>query len=553
MVKIDLMESLTVEFKSDRAKISDDVIIETVVAMANTDGGDIYLGVEDNGEITGLHKEHLDPTRLAAFIANKTVPPVPVRTEVLEYALPVLRINVPRSMATVATSSGKLLRRRLRTDGTPESSPLYPYEITSRLSDLRLLDFSAQPVPGADIGDLDPVERERLRNIIRNNRGEQNLLALTDDELDRALRFVSTVDGKTVPTLAGMLLLGRPDRISELVPTAETSVQVLEGTSVALNETYVLPLLATFEKVNSHIDARNEEVEMELGLFRVSIPDIDKRAFREALVNAFCHRDYSLLGRIIVRLDDEGLTISSPGGFIDGISLDNLLDAEPHGRNPALADVLKRVGLAERTGRGIDRIFEGSLIHGRALPDYSGSNQQSVRLFISKGVPDKGFIKMIAEEQERIGRPLPIYSLLVLNILKSMQRGTIADISSQSHLQEARVRATIESLVTSGLVEAIGSGRSRAYLLSSRVYEETKNLLGYVRQKNIDDLRFEELVLNLAKKQGEVTRRDVTKLLHIEPSQAYRVLKRLVDDNKLELVGKGRGAYYRKKQAETKK
>ncbi len=53
MKEMDLKKSLTVEFKSDRTKISDDVIVEAVVAMANTDGGDIYLGVEDDGQITG--------------------------------------------------------------------------------------------------------------------------------------------------------------------------------------------------------------------------------------------------------------------------------------------------------------------------------------------------------------------------------------------------------------------------------------------------------------------------------------------------------------------
>lgn len=61
------------------------------------------------------------------------------------------------------------------------------------------------------------------------------------------------------------------------------------------------------------------------------------------------------------------MLISNPGGFIEGINADNLLDAEPHGRNPVLADALKRIGLAERTGRGIDRIYEGSLLYGRLL------------------------------------------------------------------------------------------------------------------------------------------------------------------------------------------
>ena len=99
-----------------------------------------------------------------------------------------------------------------------------------------------------------------------------------------------------------------------------------------------MPILAAFEKISDAFSAWNHSEEMEQGLFRITIPDYDPRAFREALVNAFCHRDYSVLGRVLVQINDEGMTISNPGGFIEGIRVDNLLDAEPHGRNPALAD-----------------------------------------------------------------------------------------------------------------------------------------------------------------------------------------------------------------------
>ncbi|HEK9100548.1 hypothetical protein KFD70_15325 [Bacillus pfraonensis] len=59
------------------------------------------------------------------------------------------------------------------------------------------------------------------------------------------------------------------------------------------------------------------------------------------------------------------MTISSPGGFIEGINLNNLLTVELHGRNQALADALKKIGLAKRTEHGIDRIFEGFIMYGR--------------------------------------------------------------------------------------------------------------------------------------------------------------------------------------------
>lgn len=264
---------------------------------------------------------------------------------------------------------------------------MYPYEIAGRSSDLSLYDYSAQPVPDGDYQNLDPVERERLRNVIRKYRGETALLELDDEELDKALQMA---DRRLAPTYTGLLLIGKAERVKALMPTAETAIQVLEGTEVRVNESFYLPLLAAFEKITEYVSAWNHEEEMEEGLFRISIPDFDRRAFREALVNAFCHRDYSMLGRVRVELNSEGVLIGNRGGFIEGINADNLLDAEPHGRNPVLADAMKRIGLAERTGRGINRIYEGSLLYGKLLPDYSQSTSTSVRLFIPRRTAGQG-------------------------------------------------------------------------------------------------------------------------------------------------------------------
>lgn len=546
-MNIGFRENMTAEFKSDLKKLSDDVIIESVVAFANTDGGKFFLGVEDNGDITGLHPSHKDPSKLAAFIANKTIPPVAVQTELMDADdVKYLIVTVPKYTAIVAASNGKVLRRRIKLDGEPENIPMYPYEMNTRLSSLRMLDYSAQPVPEAVYSDLDPVEREHLRNIIQNYHGEKNLLDLDDTELDLALRLAVEQNGTFVPTYCGMLLIGRRERLSTLVPTAEAAFQELQGTDVAVNESFVLPILTAFEKIESYMDARNHTEEMEEGLFRISIPDFDKRAFREALVNAFCHRDYTMLGRVRVLLDDDGLTISNPGGFIEGVTIENLLTAEPHGRNPALADVLKRIGLAERTGRGVDRIFEGSLSYGKSLPDYSESNTNQVKLFIPKSLPDKAFIKMIAEEQSKIGRPLSINALLILNALKSNRRLRIGELAYMIHLNEYKVRTTVEKLVESGLVEADGNGNSRAYILSAALYKNADNVIGYVRQTGIDRVRYPELVLKFAKNnQGKVTRKDVMQLLHLNQGQAYRLLVKMTEEGKLLLVGKGKFAYYK--------
>ena len=538
-------ETLYIEFKSDVKKVSDQELIEAVVAFANTKGGSIYIGIEDDGRITGIHEQHQNNIiGLGAMIANHTVPPQTVRIELISCPLPVVKIEVSISRTTVASSSGKILRRRMKVDGTPENVPLYPHEINARLAELGQLDYSAQPVAGAVYEDLDSTERQRLRKVLALQRGEMNLLELSDEELDQALRLVKSVDGVLVPTVTGLLLIGKSERIRELLPTAEVAFQVLMGTEIKLNDSGIKPILSLFEKFDEYMSAWNPERELEYGLIRMSVPEFDKRAFREAVVNAICHRDYTILRRTLILIDDNGLSISNPGGFIEGISADNLLSAEPHGRNPALADALKRIGLAERTGRGIDRIFEGSLVYGRPLPDYSDSNSISVKLFIPRAKPDKSFIEMIAAHQNKSGQSLSITSLLILSELKQQRRASLHHLASSIHLSDARARAAIEMLIEAGLIEAIGNGKSRNYILSSGAYKASGDPMGYIRQKDIDSIRYEELIMNLINKQGYVTRSNVVSLLHISESTAYKLLKSMAEHGKLKLGSKGKYAKY---------
>ena len=534
-------ETLEIEFKSDLKRLSDSDLIDAVVAFANTHGGDLYLGVEDDGRITGLHASHRDSTQLAAFIANKTIPPISVRVETIPAEKAVLLIHVPQSRSIVASTAGKIQRRRIKADGTPENIPMYPYEITTRLSELSLLDFSAQPVPGAVLEDFDPLEIERLRRMVMAYHGEQTLLELADDELEKALQLVASINGQMIPTYAGMLILGRQERIRELMPTAEAGFQMLRGTEVTVNESFFLPLLAAIERIMAFIDARNPEQEMEMGMFRISIPEFDKRAVREAVVNAIVHRDYTQLGRVLVQMDSDGLSVSNPGGFIEGVTYDNILTVEPHGRNPVLANALKRIGLAERTGRGVDRIYEGSLRFGRDLPDYSTSTSVSVRLFIPRGMPDQGIVRMIADYQQKSGEPMPLNALFVLNMLKRNRRMNAEEMNRELHLPEAKLRATLERLTEAGLIEAMGSGRGRNYVLSARMYHDPAE---YVRQTDIDLIRHKELIIKLTEQRGYVTRKDVVELLRVTPPQAYRLLQKLVKEGRLILEGKNNAAKY---------
>ena len=537
-------ESLTLEFKSDLKCLADRELVTAVVALANTEGGDLLLGVEDDGTVTGLHPNHARLESLPALIANRTNPSLGVR--VIPVSLPegtVARIQVPKARHLVATSEGLLQRRRLKLDGTPEAVPFYPHEFMQRQSGLGLLDPSALPLEDITVDQLDPLQRLRLRNAVRKYGGEQSLLPLADDELDGALGLTVEHRGRRVPTVAGLLLLGTEPLLRRHLPAYEVAFQVLRGTDVQVNEFYRKPLLETFEEVELQFKPWVVEEELQVGLFRVPVPNYDRRAFREALVNALVHRDFSRLGAVHVKLDSSGLHISNPGGFIEGVTLDNLLVAPPHSRNPLLADIIKRIGLAERTGRGIDRIYEGMLRYGRPAPDYSLSNASLVSVFLANVAADRDFLKMVVEQHDRLGDPI-VEPLIILARLRDERRLTTSDIAPVLQKSEAQTRTILERLLEAGMIEAHGSGRGRSYTLSAGVYQQSGQKAAYIRQAGFDAIQQEQMVLKYIASHGGIKREEAMALCRLNKDQAYRLLKRLANTGVIRFEGKGKGGKY---------
>ena len=538
-------ESLTVEFKSDRHCLSDKDLIESVVCMANGQGGEIYLGVEDDGQVTGLHANHRQLDGLAALIANRTQPAIVVTVEILLVdALPVARIVVPKSGKPVATSDGVSKRRRLQSNGEPECVPFYPHEFASREASFGLTDNSALPVTGASLDDLDPLERGRLRQFIERYNGDRALLELDDAQLDAALGLVTRTPDGYAPTLTGLLLIGKEIALRQSVPNHEIAFQVMDGEEVRLNEFMRLPLLSAIERVETLLKPLNTEQEFQSGLFRVPVPRIDARAFREAFANALTHRDYYSRGAVHIRIQDDEMTLSNPGGFVEGVTLGNLLSTEPRPRNPALADALKRIGLVERTGRGVDLIYRGMLRYGRSQPDYSRSSLYSVVLRLSLADADQQFLKVVLAEEARLGGRMPIDSLIILDALRAGRRLKIDELAEAVQKEAAGTRASVEALVEAGLLQAHGVGRGRSYTLSPKLYRLLGEESEYIHQAGFDRLQQEQMVLGFVSTHGSITRKDVIRLCRLTSDQAYKLLRHLADKELIEKQGDRKSSRY---------
>jgi len=550
-------ETLAVEFKGEeREPLSDSALVEAVVCLANRPDGEagwVLVGVEDDQRITGARHRHggqTDPHRVHALVANRTRPSLSVRVEILALdGREVMAVEVPATRSPVSTSDGRYLRRAMGGDGRPACLPMHFHEMQSLLGDRGQLDYSALPVAGSRWEDLDPLEFERFRRFVRESqgRGDVALVELPDIEVAKALGAVQANHSVAAVRVLGLLLFGREEALRRLLPTHEVAFQVLAGRKVEVNDFFRWPLLRVVDELLVRFRARNREEEVLVGMLRVGVPDYPPAAFREGIANALIHRDYTRLGAVHVQWHEERIEIGNPGGFPDGVRLDNLLVTQPRPRNPLLADAFKRAGIVERTARGIDTIYFEQLRNGRPAPSYGRSNESGVVLELPGGKANLAFARFVAEESQA-DRPLTLDDLLLLNHLWLDRRLTTAEAAALIQRPEGEARGRLQRLVESGLAESRGERKGRTWHLSAAAYRRLGDKAAYVRQRGFEPLQQEQMVVQYVEKHGSVSRADAAELYQLSPPQAYRLLKRLEKKGVLSRSGsRGRGVRYERK------
>lgn len=539
------LESLTVAFA---VAPHDAAVVESAVALANAQGGTIFVGVDAGGRAVCLQvsggqtlPQVLDDC--LRRIARSSVPPVGVRGDLLQAGgKPVLVLHVGRAHGIAALADGRVLRRKVLSGGLAANVPMFPAEQWVRLSDLGLLDVTAQPVFEAACTDLDPAERNRLRDLVRRYGVEKQLPDLADADFDRALGLVQEAGGRLVPTVAGLLMAGRRDRLAGFVPNARVVLTAVAGTAVRGHEEFVLPVAAALEEIEKRLAPFNPEREFSDGLFRVGVPEFSRTAIREALVNAMAHRDFARPGAIRVTVDDEGLTIANPGGFAGGVAAARFLqDAaggglSGTGRNRLLGAIVRRIGLGDTAAGGVQRICEGSLVYARPCPDWSQSTEETVRLFIARGRVDFAHWQRVRDW--RRDRTLSLADLMILAALAGGECLTTGELAARCPADRARLEVALGKLVAAGLVAcAVRGGRRLFGLHAAACKSGPATVPGSGKPP-------EEAIIDVVKNAGCIRRRDVMELLGVNGARACRLLQNLVRDGRLELVGERRGSRY---------
>jgi ATP-dependent DNA helicase RecG len=348
-IQIPKAESQYIEFKTEGVQAAD--LVEEIVAFANSEGGEIWLGMDDEGNIAGLSRSYEED--MMNLCRTACIPPLQPGYEEFEIdGRRVAKITIPRGRDKPYYTSRNRYYIRV---GTTK-------RIASREELLRLFERS-----GAIHYDLVEVERATAQDLDLSQIGayftRYNLSFFSEPEEER-LRLMAATDllgasGK--PTIAGLLVFGlAPER---LLPQSGISFAHFVGAELAadLIDKQMIggPLPRQVDNALAAIKANLRTPSTIEGARRVEGPHYPDRVFRELLVNACVHRNYSLYGaNIRVFLFVDRLEVISPGRLPNTVTVEKLPVGTSFARNPVLVRLMENLGYVDKLGRGLPMVWQ---------------------------------------------------------------------------------------------------------------------------------------------------------------------------------------------------
>lgn len=356
-------EGKTLEFKRDTSALKQ--IMKTIVAFANTAGGVIVIGREDDGNIAGVENPLQVEEQLSSAIADSIAPMIMPDIEIVSVAgkallcICVAHWPGPFYLKSEGDERGVYIRLG---SSTRQAGPEFIAEMKRQHENKT---FDQLPCPSLSIEALDLPFIEKIFKEAGREVHEQQLISLG---------ILTPFAGRNVVTYGGLILFGKPDIRQQILPDARVSCARFSGTDKAhfLDRLdFEGSILEAIEKVPTFI-LRNSRLFPKIeGMKREDIPAYPGFAVREILVNSVVHCDYSLTGmRVMVAIFSDRLEIQSPGLLPFGMTMDDLKTGLSRIRNRVVARTLKELGVMEEWGSGYKRVVDFCNANGYPAPEW---------------------------------------------------------------------------------------------------------------------------------------------------------------------------------------
>lgn len=537
-------ETDTVEFKSwVNARNQKEIIslaVDELIAFANCKGGTVYFGVEDRPvEVTGCDRDY-DGQRILEGIYDKTRPSLFAEIEDFEYeGKVVIAISVKSDGKTYTTTDGRCLKRLGK-----NSKPLYPDELSNVYSSIQTPDFSGRIINESTLDDVNKLEVYCLKEKLRVRDSKSTLPDLDDNDFLRDLQLVKYDGNVERLTVAGLLFVGKETSIQRLLPQAEViylhySSDNLEEYDARLD--LKIPLISVIDKLTERVQANSKIENIQVGVFRLEVEEFPERVFQEALLNAVSHRDYQSNAAIYVKQYPDRIVIENPGGFLDGITENNIITHPSVPRNKLIAETLQNLKYVQRTGQGVDIIFKDMVSMGKPYPRYRDFND-AVSLTIFSTIDNKKFVKFITEIQDKNSKIMSLAEMMILRDLMDNRKEQLSALTEVVQKSLDETKKSCNELINNGLIEIVG----KEYMLTAKAYEALKSDVEYTRDKTIQYIKAKNMILEYLQSDNKITSAKIQEMCGFTKQQARIVTDKMRNEGVLQICKHGNKSYYRK-------
>lgn len=344
-------ENLHTEFKESLVGVSNDDIAKSIVAFANTDGGQIIIGVSNNSDIIGIDGVDELIRRIDDVAYNRCEPPITVVPEtVTEDDKTVLVVSVPKGdQRPYRTQSGLYyIRSANRCRQASREELLRLFQATESIY------YDESVILRASLGDMDlKYAKEFLEKFFK--------LRVQDINLSTYLINIKALSKNEKPTLAGILFFGEnPQRF---IPEARVVAAYVEDNNISVPPSDKKDcrgkVSQIIEDAMRFLKLYVKEKHVIKGIAPEKVPEIEDFVLREALVNAVAHRDYTVSAPVRILIFRNRIEFHTPGKLPNTVTVENIKIGGAHIlRNPTIYNLLEKMGLVTDLGSGVRRIIE---------------------------------------------------------------------------------------------------------------------------------------------------------------------------------------------------
>ncbi len=445
-------ERQTVERKESLSQFRE--IVETCAAFATAQGGRIYVGVRDDGMVVGVQIGKGTLERLANDIAQNTVPKlVPAIATEQEAGKTVIVVEVAENPTKPVSAYGRAYRRSGRTNQVLPASEIAELYFASRGT-------TWDETTRSD-ATLDAIDPGKVRQFLNRAKIERDWDIDPQTPVAHALRQLKVVrDGQL--TIAALLLFGKePQRF---LLQAKLRCARFKGTDeVAFIDLKVIEgdIIQQVEDAMAFVRRQTSmAVKIEGKLERTEKWEYPLEAVREAVTNAVCHRDYADSGNVVVKIFDDRLEVSNPGGLPAGLTVEDL--KRPHESNPRnklVADAFFLIKYIEQFGTGIGRMIKDCREAGVPEPEFE-CRAGAFRII---------FHKPTSLDELATNLKLNDRQLKGLGALLKRERITRREYEEITKSPTATAKRDLAELVTKEVLTPRGRGRSLSYVFSAQI------------------------------------------------------------------------------------